>query len=112
MIKIKSNLLFKWFTPKQVVGIALFPFIFYKHQSDAEDDCFMLHERIHLQQQLELAIVPFYLWYIIEFIVRLWQYKSMHVAYRNISFEREAYNNEEQKDFLKQRGFWNFLHYL
>ncbi|MGK0254765.1 MAG: hypothetical protein ACI9OE_002275, partial [Mariniflexile sp.] len=40
------------------------------------------------------------------------QYKKWHLAYRNISFEREAYANEMYLDYLKQRKFWSFLKYL
>ena len=70
------------------------------------------HETIHLKQQLELLIIPFYLWYGIEFIIRYFQYKSWDLAYRNISFEREAYANEKDFDYLKKRkfcGFWKFI---
>jgi hypothetical protein len=61
---------------------------------------------------VELLVVPFYLVYGVEFLVRLFQYKKWHLAYRNISFEREAYANEMYLDYLKQRKFWSFLKYL
>ncbi len=72
----------------------------------------MNHEKIHLKQQLELLIIPFYLIYTIEFLVRLFQYKKRNLAYRNISFEREAYTNEFNLGYLKRRPFWRFLKYL
>jgi hypothetical protein len=31
------------------------------------------------------------------------------MAYRNISFEREAYANEKDLDYLKRRSFFGFL---
>lgn len=67
------------------------------------------HERIHLRQQIELLIIPFYLCYGIEFIIRYFQYKNWDKAYRNISFEREAYGNESDLEYLKKRKFWGFL---
>ncbi|WP_317127938.1 hypothetical protein [Hyunsoonleella flava] len=70
------------------------------------------HEKIHLRQQLELLIVLFYVWYIIEFLVRLMQYRQWNIAYKNISFEREAYINEHNTTYLKNRKFWGFLKYL
>jgi hypothetical protein len=70
------------------------------------------HEKIHLQQQLELLILPFYIWYIVEFLFRYLQHKNKHLAYQNISFEREAYANELQGNFLQKRRFWNFLNYI
>lgn len=52
------------------------------------------HERIHFVQQRELLWLPFLLWYALEFLYRLYQYRDWHEAYRNISFEREAYAHE------------------
>ncbi len=72
----------------------------------------MNHERIHLRQQIELLVVPFYVWYGLEFLLRLLQYRNRRKAYYNISFEREAYGNEKDLNYLKQRSFWNFLKYL
>ena len=72
----------------------------------------MQHEKIHIRQQMELLILPFFIWYGIEYFIRILQYKNMHLAYRNISFEREAYANESQNNFLQNRKFWNFLKYL
>ena len=48
-----------------------------------------------------MLIIAFYLVYAFEFLVRLIQYKKWHIAYRNISFEREAYYNERNLDYLK-----------
>ena len=94
---------------KKFSGIALWPFIILKEKKLKEDPVFLNHERIHLRQQLELLILPFFIWYLIEFIVRLIQYKNRNLAYRNISFEREAYKNEKDLDYLKKRSFWRFI---
>ncbi len=72
----------------------------------------IIHESIHLKQQIELLMVFFYLWYVIEWIVRLIQYKDSHEAYRNISFEREAYNNEYDDEYLGVRKPYEWVHYL
>lgn len=72
----------------------------------------IIHENIHLKQQKEMFIVFFYLWYGIEWLVRLIQYKDSHEAYRNISFEREAYNNEYDDEYLSIRNFYEWIHYL
>jgi hypothetical protein len=39
-------------------------------------------------------------------------YKDKNLAYRNISFEKEAYANEKDLNYVKQRSFWKFLSYL
>lgn len=102
----------KYLIPKGYRGMTLFPFVFVKYGLDKENLVFLNHERIHLRQQLELLIIPFFIFYIMEFLVRLIQYGNMDLAYRNISFEREAYANEKEVDYLKQRSFWKFLKYI
>jgi hypothetical protein len=102
----------KYLVPKGYTGFAFFPFMFLKNKQLRKDAFLLNHEKIHLRQQLELLIVPFYVFYIAEFLVRLYQYKTWHVAYRNISFEREAYVNEQDLAYLKSRSFWQFLKYI
>lgn len=70
------------------------------------------HEKIHLRQQIELLIFPFFLIYSLEFLVRLFQYKNWALAYRNISFEREAYRKEKDLDYLKTRPLFNFIKFI
>lgn len=105
-------LVLKYLTPKGFRGIALFPFIILVDKKDREDAVMLNHEKIHIRQQLDMLIVPFFLWYGIEFLLRWMQYKNKHLGYRNISFEREAYQNEKNLDYLKKRSFWSFLKYL
>jgi len=76
------------------------------------DTVLLNHEKIHLKQQLELLILPFYLWYILEFVFRFIQYRNWQTAYKNISFEKEAYLNEGNLHYLNERRFWRFLKYL
>ena len=102
----------KYLIPKGYSGMALFPFILLKEERDVSNAVMIQHEKIHLRQQIELLILPFFIWYTFEFLIRILQYKDRHLAYRNISFEREAYANESQKDFLQKRKFWNFLNYM
>lgn len=58
------------------------------------------HEAIHTAQMKELGYVFFYILYVLEWLYRL--FKSGN-AYRNISFEREAYDNEDDLSYLSQR---------
>ena len=102
----------KYLVPKGYLGLTIFPFVFLKSKALKVDAILINHEKIHLRQQLELLILPFYLVYVFEFLIRFIQYKNWHKAYRNISFEREAYANEKYLDYLKQRPFWRFLKYL
>lgn len=105
-------LISKYFVPKGYSGLTIFPFVFLKYSHLKTDKILMNHEHIHLRQQLEMIIVLFYLFYAVEFVIRLCQYKNWYKAYKNISFEREAYHNESNMDYLEQRSFWSFLKYL
>lgn len=102
----------KYFLAKGFNGISLWPFVILKHKALAKNPVFINHERIHLKQQIEMLILPFYLWYFLEYIVRFFQYKNSYAAYKNISFEREAYENETDLYYFKKRCFWNFIDYL
>lgn len=98
--------------PKGFIGITLFPFIFLKERDLKQNTALINHEKIHLKQQLELLIIFFYLFYFFEWMVKLCIYKNRHLAYRNLSFEREAYENENNLQYLKTRTFWAFIKYL
>ena len=102
----------KYLIPKGFRGLTIFPFVFIKYRSDKENLTILNHEKIHIRQQLELLFVFFFCWYIIEFLIRLLHYKNRNLAYRNISFEREAYANEYNFNYLKKRPFFRFLKYL
>ncbi len=102
----------KYVFGRRFVGVAVWPFIIIKYKKLKDDTIFMNHERIHLRQQLELLILPFYIIYMIEFLFRLLQYRDRYTAYRNISFEREAYENEKNIDYIKERSFWAFRNYI
>ena len=92
-------------------AINLFGILFVK--GDARiDDVMINHERIHTSQIKELLYIFFYLWYVIEWLIRLIQFRNSYMAYRNISFEREAYQNEEDIHYLKSRKFFSFLKYV
>lgn len=102
----------KYLIPKGYRGMAVFPFILIKYYKDQVNGVFLNHEKIHLKQQLEMLILPFFIWYVLEFFIRFIQYKNKDLAYRNISFEREAYTNETDLNYLKKRSFFQFLKYI
>lgn len=63
------------------------------------------HERIHTAQMKEMLYVFFYLWYFVEWLIRL---LGKGNAYRNLGFEKEAYSNDENLTYLscRQRFAW------
>ena len=70
------------------------------------------HERIHSAQQRELLYLPFYLFYLIEWLIRLLCYLNWDKAYRNISFEREAYRYGQDHTYLSRRRRYAWLRFL
>jgi hypothetical protein len=93
-----------------VGGLTFFPWVFFKHRNPSSR--LINHEKIHLQQQIEMGLILFYVWYLLEFLVRWVQYRHRYRAYLNISFEREAYTNDQNLGYLKTRKTWEFWKYL
>lgn len=70
------------------------------------------HEEIHSRQIFEMLIVFFYLWYIIEWLIRLVMYLDTNKAYKSISFEREAYAKQDDLNYLKKRKLFTWIKFL
>lgn len=84
-------------------GITLAPIGIFIKPARLNDPAILNHEQIHWQQQKEMLIIPFYIWYVIE-----WLFKG----YRQISFEKEAYLNEHNPEYLKSRKRYAWIGYL
>lgn len=93
-------------------AINLFGVIFAEKKHFPLDKQTINHELIHTRQMLELFIVGFYTLYIIEWILKWIIYKDRLKAYRNISFEKEAYYNDININYLKNRKMFSFIRYL
>ena len=70
------------------------------------------HERIHTAQMRETLFVPFYILYFFEWLFRLVQYRNWFEAYKNISFEREAYANGNDLEYLHNRKAFSWLKWI
>lgn len=88
-------------------AINLFGILFYKGKTPSEKT--INHESIHTAQMKELLYIFFYIWYGIEYFIRLFQRGN---KYRSISFEREAYNNDDNLDYLKTRKKYAWFKYV
>lgn len=101
---------------KGFAAINLFGIVFvrkdYEFISVADYQRMLVHELIHTKQMQELLFVPFYVWYLLEWLVRLVMYRDWHKAYRNIGFEREAYANQYNWGYNKGRKRYAFLKYI
>ncbi len=91
---------------KRIAAMAIFPFILITKGSLLSDRI-RRHEMIHFRQQLEMLILPFYLWYILEWLIRT--IATGKDSYRSISFEKEAYANEHIIGYRKWFGWIKYL---
>ena len=116
-------------------ALTIWPFIFIREgMAWAYDEKTDRHEHIHGRQQLEMLIAGiliaivlfvvdcgwwslltlpvFFYWYVIEYLIRLAYYRNSITAYKNISFEREAYANQSNITYLDERKPYSFLKYI
>lgn len=95
-----------------VAAMALFPFILIKEERYRYDKVLINHESIHLVQQLELFILPFYIVYLLNYLFNLTKYRTHYKAYLNIFFEKEAYIHEDDLAYLSKRKIWASLGFI
>jgi len=137
----KMNLFVSIMTFGWADGITLAPFGVYLKEKYLKNKRIINHETIHWKQQMEMMILGaiiallsgiillllnvlslwlltllifpflfFYIWYLVEWGVRL--ITNTKSAYRSISFEREAYGNEYDMEYLKTRKPFAWLKYI
>jgi hypothetical protein len=124
----------KFLPPRGFSAMMLFGFLFTRDKRKITERT-ERHESIHFRQFIEVNILvillvtplfvfthlswwwlllalagSFYIWYGIEWTIRRLFGKGN--AYRNISFEREAYANEDDKAYLDMRKLFSFLKYI
>lgn len=107
--------------------IAIGPFVFFKR---GKDDVFQYsknHETVHAVQWTEvtaifgliifvmqlvfgfsawwylLAPVAYYVWYVLEWLVKLVILQDSNSAYKSICFEMEAYKNQRDDNYIENR---------
>ena len=70
------------------------------------------HETIHFQQQLELLFVMQWALYGLFYLVGLLRYRNGSQAYRENPFEREAYGNDKDENYLKNRKRYAWVRHI
>ena len=84
-------------------AINLFGILFVKPGVRLSDQL-LRHETIHTRQMRELLYLPFYLMYVAEWLWHLVRLRGdAYRAYLAISFEREAYLNQNDTAYLASR---------
>lgn len=89
--------------------MALFPLVLIRSKSLAQNPELINHEKIHLRQQLEMLVIPFYILYLFLYLFNLMRFRNHDAAYRNIAFEKEAYQHETNLNYLQTRKFWSWI---
>lgn len=95
-------------------GMSLYPFGIYVKRWDYRNlEKIIRHEGIHWQQQKEMLVLPFYLWYVIEWLINgfIFGFKN-NVPYYKLSHEQEAYIHEKNLDYMKTRKPYAWLKYV
>ena len=87
-----------------IKGIMLFPFCIVRGTSNwytkEKQTITINHEKIHWQQALEMGIILFYIHYGVQSLFR---------SYRELSAEKEAFANQHNLDYIKQRKRYAWL---
>lgn len=99
-----------------IKGIMLFPFIIIKERYrdipyfNKLKPILINHETIHFKQAVEMLIIPFYIFYILEWIIKLFFYGNK--SYTNLSFEREANLYEKDLEYINNRKPYSWIKYI
>ena len=95
--------------PINVEAISLLCFVFCKTTLPAS---LKNHETIHYHQQIELLFLFHWILYGVFWLIGLVKYKNSRDAYYNNPFEREAYVNQENLNYLSERKFYSWTKYF
>lgn len=91
--------------PIEIGAITLGPFIFSRGEmSDRTKN----HERIHWEQYKECLIIGFLVLYGLSYVINLCKGMKGPEAYRNIWFEKEAYDNDHDFEYIQNRRWFSW----
>lgn len=100
----------KWFPFGQYSTINLFGILFTK--KDILTPKIINHEKIHNAQMREMLYIFYYIWYGIEYLIVRLFFKKQNDAYHDVSFEEEAYMNQNNYMYLSRRKHYAWIKYL
>jgi hypothetical protein len=97
-----------WFFP--IAAITIWPFIFIR--KGHATPLLMNHEKIHIAQANELLVIGQILLYLLFIVIGLIRYGSIREAYKNNPFEKEAYANQDNANYLADRRLYAWTRYV
>ena len=98
---------FSYILGEEILAVTIFPFIYTKHYETPK--YVVNHELIHYEQYKETLIIGFPIILFINFMINWLYYWDRNIAYRKLLFEREAYENMNNYDYLKYRKRYSWL---
>ena len=109
---IVRNKMTRLILPGRFHALCIWPFLLIRPDMPMELHEIMNHELIHVRQQLEMAWILFFIWYLLEFSIRFLFLRNFKKAYQSLSHEKEAYINDADPDYLKKRKPYAWIKYL
>ncbi len=103
----------RYLTFNFATAISIYPFIILKYSKDRYGknyETIINHEKIHLKQQKELFIIPFYFLYLLFYIINFIKFFNHTKAYFNIPFEDEAYKNDKNLSYPEKRKKFSWIY--
>jgi len=99
--------------PGKFPAVCIWPFILVRPDEKMTDLLMIIrHESIHARQQLEMAWIFFFIWYMLEFGIRWMVLRNFMKAYQHLSHEKEAHLHHNDTGYLKRRRPYSWLKYL
>jgi hypothetical protein len=109
---IVRNRMTGWLLPGHFPAMCIWPFLLVRPDSTLQMRELLSHESIHARQQLEMLWIFFFIWYIVEYDIRLFIYRDRMRAYKSLAHEREAYLNDDDPEYYKTRKPYSWIKYL
>lgn len=96
----KIPVILSYLTPIEIGAITIGPLVFSRGEMS---DVTKNHESIHWQQYIETGILGFIVLYYSFYFWNWLKYRDGQTAYYMIPFEKEAYDNDNNLDYLQSR---------
>ena len=92
--------------PIEIGAITIGPLVFSRGEMSPE---VKNHEAIHWQQYIDCGVVGFIILYYLFYAINLIRYRDGQTAYYMIPFEKEAYDNDKDLNYLETRRRYSWL---
>ena len=96
----KVPVILSYFAPIEIGAITIGPFVFSR---GLMSEITKNHEAIHWQQYIDCGIIGFIILYYLFYAINLLRYRDGQTAYYMIPFEKEAYDNDNNLNYLDTR---------